>query len=132
MKLLRLAAIGTAAYALYRYATHPKALSAGSQTRDGLAAIYNTREKADLATEHLVQQHGVDRSTIFLESVGEQNTSGGAISGGDAASGAAGSHDRSDAPLNGTIRLTVGSTDHDIATLRQVLSDAGAETVQAY
>jgi hypothetical protein len=132
MKLLRLAALGTAAYVIYRYVTQPNAVAEGTHTHDGFAAIYRTREQADLATEHLVQQHGVDRSAIFLESVGQQNTSGSEISGGDAASGADDSRERGDAPLNGAIRLTVGATGHDPETLRRALNDAGAETIQAY
>jgi hypothetical protein len=94
-----------------------------------LLAGTQTREQSDLAMEHLVQRHGADRSMIFVKSVGEQNTSGSQISGGDAAFGAAGGRVRGDAPLNGAIRLTVGSTDHDTAMLRQTVSDAGAETV---
>jgi hypothetical protein len=63
-----------------------------------IRCTFETREAADLAVEHLVQQHGVSRPDIFIQSAGNDNTAGSAPSSGDA------SHEdgaRRDAPLKG-------------------------------
>lgn len=132
MALIRLGLLGAVAYGVYRYAAGRKAIVPGTRMHDGLAALYSTREQADLAIEHLVQQHGVERSAIFVEPVDEANTAGAAISGGDAPSGDAGSHSRTDAPLGGAIRLTVASSEHEQILLRKVLEEAGAREVQTF
>lgn len=131
MALTRLAVLGLFGFAAYHYLNRPKAVAFGTRTHDGLAAVYSTREQAELAIEHLVQEHGVDRSVIFVEPVEDSNTSGTQISGGDAPSGGAGSRSRSDAPLNGAIRLTVGASRNQLALLREALEQAGATSVEA-
>lgn len=52
-----------------------------------IRATFETREAADLAVEHLVQQHGISRPDIFIQSASERNTAGSAPSGGDALMG---------------------------------------------
>lgn len=132
MALARLAVLGTLGYGIYRYLKRPRAVPSGTRTHDGLAAVYSTREQADLAVEHLVQEHGMDRSVIFVEPVEESNSSGEQASGGDAASGDEGSQTRDDAPLNGAIRLTVAASQHELSLLRGALEKAGATSVQAF
>ena len=132
MRLLRLALLGVTGYGIYRYVTQPGPLAATARGDDGLAAVFRTREQADLAIEHLVQQHGVTRSAIFVEPVGDRNTSGSEISGGDAPSGDAEAKARDDAALNGAIRVTVPATGHDRGVLQQALDEAGAERVETY
>lgn len=131
MALLRLALLGAAGYGLYRYLDRPRPIAPGSRTHDGVAALFRTREEADLAIEHLVQEYRVDRSAIFAEPVDAENSAGIAVSGGDAPSGDPGSHSRTDAPLNGAIRVTVAAGGSQIALLRRSLQDAGAVDVQA-
>ena len=41
-----------------------------------IRASFSTREAADLAVEHLVQQQGVSRPDIFIQSATGENTSG--------------------------------------------------------
>jgi hypothetical protein len=132
MALIRLAVLGAAGYGIYHYFSRTKVVPSDTRTHDGLAAIYETRAQAELAVEHLVQELGVDRSAIFVEPVEEKNTSGVQISGGDAPSGEDGSRARSDAPLNGAIRVTVATTEHKVAALRGALTQAGASSVQAF
>jgi hypothetical protein len=132
MGLIRLALFGATAYGIYRYTQRPTLIPAGTHAHDGLAAMFRTREQADLAIEHLVQEHGIDRTTIFVESAGDENTSGSEISGGDAPSGDSGTRTRGDAALNGGIRLTVPTSEGRVGVLRQTLNDAGAEQIQAY
>jgi hypothetical protein len=132
MALTRLAVLGAVGYGIYQYFNSAKAVAANTRTHDGVAAIYETRAQAELAVEHLVQELGVDRSAIFVEPVEETNTSGVQISGGDAPSGGQGSQARSDAPLNGAIRVTVAATEHKVAALRRALTQAGATNVRAF
>ncbi len=49
-----------------------------------IRATFETREAADLAVEHLVQQHGILRPDIFVQSASDGNTAGARPSGGDA------------------------------------------------
>jgi hypothetical protein len=132
MALTRLAVLGAVGYGIYNYLNRSKAVPANTRTHDGLAAIYETRAQAELAVEHLVQELGVDRSAIFVEPVEENNTSGVQISGGDAPSGEDGSSARSDAPLNGAIRVTVAANEHKAAALRGALTQAGATSVETF
>lgn len=54
-----------------------------------IRATFRTREAADLAVEHLVQQHGISRPDIFIQSATDRNTAGSEPSGGDASHAAA-------------------------------------------
>src|SRR5690606_38978113 len=101
------------------------------RTYNGLSAIFATREAADLAVEHLVQEYGLDRAFIYIEPVGNENSDGVAASGGDHASGRAGSHDRTDGSHHGEIEVTVPLA-HNESVLRQVLSEAGAWRIEAF
>ncbi len=68
-----------------------------------IKATFDTRAAADLAVEHLVQQHSISRPDIFIQSATSQNTAGTSPSGGDA------SHEdgaRRDAPLGGEIEVS--------------------------
>ena len=47
---------------------------------------FNTREAADRAIEHLVQELGIDRTDVFVQAKDGANTAGTAPSGGDAES----------------------------------------------
>ena len=131
MALLRLALLGAAGYGVYRYLERPRPVARGTRTHDGLAAIFQTREAADIAVEHLVQEYRVDRSAIFAEPVDAQNSAGVEVSGGDAPSGEPGSRARGDAALNGAIRLTVAAGRHEVGKLRRTLQEAGAVEVRA-
>lgn len=127
MALARFLTFGLLGYGAYRFFRRPPAARKGAD--DGLAALYSTREEADLAVEHLVQEHGVDRTAIFVEPAEAGNSSGMKVSGGDAPSGDNGSRARSDAPLNGPIRLTVAASQGELASLRAALEKAGATNV---
>jgi hypothetical protein len=129
MSLLRLAVVGAAGYGVYRWLSQPRAVASGNRTYGGLAAIFDTREQADLAVEHLVQEHGVDRYLIFVEPVGSDNTAGTNISGGDAPSGDDGARARHDGALNGSLRLSVSVKPRKIDKIKRALSECGAHRI---
>ena len=132
MKLLRWSFIGAAAYTLYQFIRNVERdqsqVTAPTGAKQGLAAIFSTREGADLAVEHLVQEHRVDPLAIFVEAVGNDNSVGADRSGGD--SPAPRSPGRDDAPLNGTLRVTLATDGRHVSQLRKVLTEAGAVEVR--
>ena len=83
-----------------------------------LRATFETREAADLAVEHLVQQHGISRPDIFIQSTSDQNTSGTRSSRGDV--------DRGDAPHEGEIEVSVDVADGLISDVQRSFGEAGA------
>ncbi|ASQ07449.1 hypothetical protein GOB13_25750 [Sinorhizobium meliloti] len=88
-----------------------------------IRATFKTREAADLAVEHLVQQYGISRPDIFIQSATDRNTAGSEPSGGDA------SHEqgaRNDAPLEGEIEVSADIASNQIAAVHRSLGDAGA------
>lgn len=83
-----------------------------------IRAIFETREAADIAVEHLVQQHGISRPDIFIQSTSEQNTTGTQSSRGDLP--------RSDAPHEGEIEVSADIASSRIAAVQRSFGDAGA------
>lgn len=86
-----------------------------------IRATFATREAADLAIEHLVQQHGIPRPDIFVQSASDSNTAGSQVSGGDV--------DREDAPLEGEIEVSAQIAVSQIAAVQRSFGDAGATHV---
>jgi hypothetical protein len=94
-----------------------------------IIATFETREAADLAVEHLVQQVGVDRADIFVQPVGQDNSSGSDISGGDAP--AVNEDGRGDAQLSGEIEVSADISANKTAALHRAFGDLGALRVTA-
>ncbi len=70
-----------------------------------ITAAFATRKGADFAVEHLVQKLGVERTDIFVQSAGFANTSGIAMTGGDASN--LNEFERTDAQLTSEIEVSV-------------------------
>lgn len=92
-----------------------------------VTASFDTREAADLAIEHLVQQHGLNRADIFVEAEGDDNSSGTYEAGGDAAS-KLGGDGRSDGALAGVILVSVDVTAMNVSVVQDAFANAGAVT----
>jgi hypothetical protein len=93
---------------------------------DKIVANFDTRSAADLAIEHLVQEHGVARTDIMVDAEGAANSSGTKRSGADAAPAA------DDGPhglpkLRGAIRVTVRSDASRRKVIEAALQEAGGE-----
>ena len=88
-----------------------------------IRATFATRAAADLAVEHLVQQHGIARPDIFIQSTTNENTVGTSPSGGDLShkEGA-----RDDAPLGGEIEVSANIASSQVAVVQRSLGEAGA------
>lgn len=94
-----------------------------------VTASFDTREAADRAVEHLVQQHGLNRADVFVEAAGDRNSIGTAESGGDAESGL-GNDGRSDGAVAGIIRVSVDVTEGDVPAVRKAFTEAGASNTE--
>ena len=91
-----------------------------------IRARFETRAAADLAIEHLVQQHGISRPDIFVESAGDENTAGSRPSGGDA------SHEdgaRQDGALEGAIEVSADIAANQVEAIESSLEEAGGTRV---
>ena len=91
-------------------------------------ATFETREAADRAIEHLVQQYDINRADIFAQPRGDANTSGTSPSGGDA-SKADGENGWSDATLRGEVQVSADVALDQIEKARAAFRDAGAKRV---
>nr|MBA4769302.1 hypothetical protein [Sphingobium sp.] len=84
-----------------------------------------TRADAEHAVELLVQQHGVERTDIFIAADGSENSVGEQASGGDAAVPL--ERERDDAALHSPVLLSVDVNDEGrVALVQRALDEAGA------
>ena len=88
-----------------------------------IRATFDTRAAADLAVEHLVQQHGISRPDIFIQSTTTENTSGLVASGGDVSNEGA---VRRDAPLEGEIEVSADIPSDKVSLVQRSLGEDGA------
>lgn len=90
-----------------------------------VSALFETRETADYAIEHLVQQHGLNRADIFAEPEGDRNTAGNRISGGDKGKGGA----AEDAALRGAIKVSVDVAQDRVETVEATFREMGGQDI---
>ena len=91
-----------------------------------LKTTFATRREAELAVEHLVQQHGFERTDIFVAPEGGENSAGEAISGSDRAAAEPSVEPRADGALNGRIEVSVDVEDDSQAgEIRGVFAELG-------
>ncbi|KQS59406.1 hypothetical protein ASG39_19035 [Rhizobium sp. Leaf371] len=95
-----------------------------------LIATFDTREAADLAIEHLVQQYGIERTDVFVEAVGSGNTAGTQPSGGDLEN-REGDGVRTDAALDGQLQVSVDLALADVEKAQAAFREAGALDVSS-
>ena len=90
---------------------------------DAISATFETRRSAELAIEHLVQEHGIDRKDISVDAEGSANSSGTVRSGADAAP-ASGSN--AEPKLEGAIHIRVRRDASKHGVVESALKEAGA------
>lgn len=91
-----------------------------------IVACFSTRRDAELAIEHIVQEHGIDRADVFVQAAGAANSAGQRAAGADTQSG---HRDRAalGPDLNGPVEVSVDlHSQHDAARVRDALKQAGA------
>jgi hypothetical protein len=96
-----------------------------------LTAQFETRREAEMTIERLVQEHGIERTDIFVAAAGRENTAGEETAGSDAAAGAPSAETRHDAALNGAIELSVDIEDEGkLALIRKAFAEFSAHDVE--
>ncbi|WP_230628510.1 hypothetical protein [Sphingomonas sp. Leaf37] len=76
-----------------------------------LTATFETRREAEMTVERLVQEHGVERTDVFVAADGSENSAGEGLAGSDAEAGEPSPEPRGDAPLNGAVSVSVDIDD---------------------
>jgi hypothetical protein len=76
---------------------------------------FNSRREAELAVERLVQEHGFERTDIFVSPAGQENSAGETTSGGDTSTHL--EEERNDAPLGDAISISIDVNDDARAAL---------------
>ncbi|HEX8421235.1 MAG TPA: type 1 glutamine amidotransferase [Sphingomonas sp.] len=95
-----------------------------------LTASFDTRREAEMTIERLVQDHGFERSDIFVAAEGADNSAGLEIAGSDRESAQPSPETRDDAALQGRIKVSVDIQDDDRAeTVRAAFAEFDAEHV---
>ena len=89
-----------------------------------LKATFETRREAEMTVERLVQEYGIERTEVFISATGDENTVGGEQVGCDIEAGAPSPEVRDDAPLNGTVTVSVDVEDDTrVAKVREAFSE---------
>ena len=93
-------------------------------------ANFDTRRDAELAIELLVQEHGINRSDIFVRPAGKANTAGIRPAGSDVESGHPGIAKHGKPELTGPIEVSVDCHGDNSAIVKSALEKAGATRLQ--
>jgi hypothetical protein len=83
-----------------------------------------------MTVERLVQEHGLDRTDIFIAAIGDRNTAGKRPAGSDTSAGVPSPETRSDAPLDGAVAVSVDIEDEAVvAKVRETFGEFEAAGV---
>lgn len=91
---------------------------------------FATRRDAERAVEHLVQEHGLERTDIFVVAEGAANSAGTRVAGADLESGHYGAEGEHAPELAGAIEVSVECDDARTEIVTDALRAAGAERVR--
>jgi hypothetical protein len=95
-----------------------------------IRATFDTRRSAELAVEHLVQEHGLNRTDIFINAAGKANSAGAEPSGADVTPSLSEPRNADRADLNGAIDISVGCEQSLATVVKAALKEAGATGIQ--
>ena len=95
-----------------------------------IVARFETRRDAELAVEHLVQEHGVARTDIFIRARGDANSAGVRAAGAVVESGH-GPQERGTPVLGGEIEVSVDYHGSEPDVVREALVAAGSRSIKA-
>jgi hypothetical protein len=91
-----------------------------------IEGTFSTRRDAELAIEHLVQEHGFERTDIFVSPEGSENSAGETASGSDLE--AKNEDARSDAPLGSAIIVSIDVEDEaKSSVIESVFAEFGGQ-----
>ena len=96
-----------------------------------ITAQFETRREAELAVEHLVQTHDIQRADIFIRARGEANSAGVKAAGADVESGHDDAEERGSPELAGLLVVSVDYHGKDAERVRNALQEAVARSMKA-
>ncbi len=97
-----------------------------------ITATFPTRRRADLAVEQLVQEHGIERTAIFVVPEGTENSVGSEADGADAESGHPDVDPTGDPALAGGLNVSIDLADESaLEEVRAILKEHGGKDVNA-
>jgi len=97
-----------------------------------VTATFPTRRQADLAVEQLVQEHGIERTDIFVVPEGAENSVGSEADGADTESGHPDVDPAGDPALAGGLTVSIDLADEALMTeVRTILEEHGGQDVAA-
>lgn len=92
-----------------------------------IKGIFSARHEVEVAIEHLVQEYGIERTDIFVEPIGEQNSSGDPPGRARTAVGnSAEQADASSGAYAGQLLVSVDMNDDEREAVEAAFRDAGA------
>jgi hypothetical protein len=94
-----------------------------------ITGTFATRQGAELALEHLVQEYGVARGDVFIEPVSDENSAGETRSGGDRESADPQSKPDKEPALNGALRVSADISNDKLEEAEESFRQAGASHV---
>lgn len=95
-----------------------------------LYATFETRREAEMMVERLVQEHGIERTDVFISASGTENTAGEEPAGSDGNAGKPSPDALGDAALNGAVVVSVDiADDGKIAKVREAFDEFEAVDV---
>jgi hypothetical protein len=92
-----------------------------------IIGTFETRREAELAVEHVVQEHGVQRTDVFIQPVGQANSAGTRAAGADAKVAPEPEHGH---PLKGELEVSVDFHGADPKKIVEALKSTGAKDVR--
>ncbi len=95
-----------------------------------LTATFETRREAEMTVERLVQEHGVERTNVFIAAEGDENSAGEEQAGSDKNAGEPSAEPRGDAPLHSAVSVSVDiEDDAKVARVREAFAEFHADDV---
>ena len=97
-----------------------------------IKAAFKTRRDAEMAVERLVQEHGIERTDVFIEAASDQNTAGTKVSGADKESGHPGQPADGAPALHGAIEVSVDVNDETLGrAVKAAFKEFGGSDIAA-
>ena len=96
-----------------------------------IVGTFATRRDAELAVEHLVQEHGIEPAEISIQPAGEANSAGINAAGADVESGHPGVEKRGNPELGGPIEVLVHCNEVSEHKVDEILKEVSAKHVRS-
>lgn len=92
-----------------------------------VSAEFKTRRDAEMAVEHIVQEHGIDRSAVTVGSASDANTAGTEAARADVEDGRLKSDNDGEPVLAGKVKVSVQIIDQHAEKVRSSFEKFGGE-----